>query len=90
MILQTHGIEVWDKPKDGHRRAVERADLILAVSRYTRARLLSWAAIEPERVLVLPNTVGQAFTPGDASALRTAWKLDGKRVLLTVARTEAC
>lgn len=89
MIVQTHGIEAWDKPRDLHRRAVESADLVFCVSRYTRARLLSWAAIAPERVLVLPNTVGQAFTPGDASELRSAWKLNGKRVLLTVARTEA-
>lgn len=89
LIVQAHGIEVWDRPGEAHRRAVEGADLVLCVSRYTRARLLSWAAIDPERVLVLPNTVGQAFTPGDASALRTEWGLDGKRVLLTVARMDA-
>ena len=89
MILQTHGIEAWDRPREIYRRAVEAADLVLCVSRYTRARLLSWAAIAPERVVVLANTVGQSFTPGDASALRHAWKLDGKRILLTVARTES-
>ena len=38
---------------------------VLCVSRYTRARVLSWAAIEPERVIVLPNTVSEAFTPGE-------------------------
>jgi len=89
MIVQTHGIDAWDKPRDLFRKAVEKADLVLCVSRYTRARLLSWAAMAPERVVVLSNTVGQAFTPGDASQLRRKWKLDGKRVLLTVARTEA-
>ena len=89
MVVQTHGIDAWDKPREIYRRAVEKADLVLCVSRYTRARLLSWAAMAPERVVVIPNTVGQAFTPGDASQLRHKWKLDGKRVLLTVARTEA-
>ncbi len=89
MIVQTHGIEAWDAPRPLYRRAVEAADQVLCVSRYTRARLLSWAAIAPERVVVQPNTVGEAFTPGDASQLRRKWKLDGKRVLLTVARTEA-
>ena len=89
MVVQTHGIDAWDKPRDIYRKAVEKADLVLCVSRYTRARLLSWAAMAPERVVVVPNTVGQAFTPGDASHLRRKWKLDGKRVLLTVARTEA-
>ena len=89
MIVQTHGIDAWQNPGDLYRKAVEKADLVLCVSRYTRARLLSWAAMSPERAVVLPNTVGQAFTPGDASQLRRKWKLDGKRVLLTVARTEA-
>ena len=59
-------------------------------SRATRVRaFLSWAAIEPERVIVLPNTVNEAFTPGDASALRAKWDLEGKRVLLTVGRMDA-
>lgn len=89
LVVQTHGIDAWDRPRDMHRKAVEAADLVLCVSRYTRARLLSWAAMAPERVVVVPNTVGEAFTPGDASQLRRKWKLDGKRVLLTVARTEA-
>ena len=62
---------------------------MLCVSRYTRAQVLSWAAIDPERVVVVPNTVGPMFTPGDASALRTTWGLTGKRVLLTVARMDA-
>ena len=84
-----HGIEAWPRPKRHQRAAVESADLVLCVSRYTRARVLSWAAIAPERVIVLPNTVGEAFTPGDASALRAKWGLEGKRVLLTVGRMDA-
>lgn len=89
MVVQTHGIDAWARPGGTYRKAVEAADMVLCVSRYTRARLLSWAAIAPERVVVLPNTVGAVFTPGDASALRSKWKLDSKRVLLTVARTDA-
>ncbi|HUS96019.1 MAG TPA: glycosyltransferase, partial [Hyphomicrobiaceae bacterium] len=37
----------------------------------------------------LPNTVGEIFTPGDGSALREKWNLDGKRVLLTVGRMDS-
>jgi phosphatidylinositol alpha-1,6-mannosyltransferase len=89
LIVQMHGIEAWPRPKRQQRAAVESADLVLCVSRYTRARVLSWAAIEPERVIVLPNTVSEAFTPGDASALCAKWDLGGKRVLLTVGRMDA-
>jgi phosphatidylinositol alpha-1,6-mannosyltransferase len=89
LIVQIHGIEAWPRPTRLRRAAVEAADLVLCVSRHTRARVLSWAAIEPERVVVLPNTVGEAFTPGNGSALRAQWGLEGKRVLLTVGRMDA-
>jgi phosphatidylinositol alpha-1,6-mannosyltransferase len=86
LIVQMHGIEAWQRPTSLCRIAVEAADLVLCVSRYTRAQVLNWAAIAPERVVVLPNTVGANFTPGDGSQLRTAWGLEGKRILLSVGR----
>jgi phosphatidylinositol alpha-1,6-mannosyltransferase len=89
LIVQMHGIEAWPQPARHRRAAVEAADLILCVSRYTRACVLGWAAIAPERVPVLPNTVGEAFTPGDGSVLRAAWGLQGKCVLLSVGRMDA-
>ena len=66
--------------------AVEMSDLVICVSRHTRAAVLRWATIAPERVIVLPNTVGEAFTPGDGLALRAEVGLTGKQLLLTVAR----
>lgn len=86
LVIQTHGIEAWTCPTALQRIAVEAADVVLCVSRYTRASVLSWGAIPPERVIVLPNTVSAAFKPGDGSPLRTAWELQGKQVLLTVGR----
>jgi phosphatidylinositol alpha-1,6-mannosyltransferase len=88
LIVQTHGVEAWRRPSAAQRAAVERADLVLCVSRRTRAEVLGWAAIEPERLVVLPDTVGEAFTPGDGAALRRAWGLDGRVVLLTVGRMD--
>jgi phosphatidylinositol alpha-1,6-mannosyltransferase len=88
LIVQLHGIEAWPRPTLLRRSSIEAADLVLCVSRHTRASVLSWASIAPERVLVLPNTVSEAFTPGDGSALRTAWGLEGKRVLLSVGRMD--
>jgi phosphatidylinositol alpha-1,6-mannosyltransferase len=88
-IVQAHGIEVWTRPSPAHRAAVEAADLILCVSRHTRAAVLSWAAIAPERVLVLPDTVRDVFTPGDGSSWRAALGLEDKHVLLTVGRFDS-
>ena len=86
LIIQMHGVEAWQRPTSLCRLAVEAADLVLCVLRYTRAQVLNWAAIAPQRVVVLPNTVGAKFTPGDGSKLRTAWDLEGKRLLLSVGR----
>ena len=86
LIVQTHGIEAWSRPSRMQRAAVEQADLVLSVSRHTRAAVLSWAAIAPERVLVMPNTVREMFRPGDGSAQRAAMGLGNKQVLLTVGR----
>ena len=89
LVVQMHGIEAWAGPSRLRRTAVEAADLILCVSRHTRASVVRWAAIAPERIMIVPNTVAPLFAPGDGSALRTALALDGKRVLLTVGRMDS-
>ena len=89
LIVQTHGVEAWERPTAAQRAAVERADLVLCVSRHTRAAVLGWATIAPERLVVLPDTVGEAFTPGEGAELRRAWGLAGRAVLLTVGRMDA-
>ena len=89
LILQMHGVEAWPHPSRLRRAAAEAADLILCVSRHTRACVVGWAAIAPERILLVSNTVADAFAPGDGSALRAALGLDSKRVLLTVGRLDS-
>jgi phosphatidylinositol alpha-1,6-mannosyltransferase len=88
LVVQMHGIEAWQRPSKLLCAAVETANLVLCVSRFTRACVLGWATIAPERVLVLPNTVRAEFAPGDGSTFRAEWGLQGKRVLLTVGRMD--
>jgi len=71
LIVQTHGVEAWARPGLPTRLAAEQADLILAVSRHTRARVLDWARIAPERVRVVSNTVAEDFAPADAGRTRS-------------------
>jgi len=89
LIIQTHGIEAWPRPSRLQRAALESADLLLCVSRYTRAAVLSWAAITPERVLVVPNTFKETFTFGDGWTTDAALGIKNKRVLLTVGRMDS-
>jgi phosphatidylinositol alpha-1,6-mannosyltransferase len=89
LVVPMHGIEAWPRPSHLQRAAAEAADLVLCVSRYTRACVVGWAAIAPERVVVVPDTVSDAMTPGDGRDLRAAFGVDGKRVLLTVGRMDS-
>jgi phosphatidylinositol alpha-1,6-mannosyltransferase len=85
--LQIHGVDIWTPQNGLKRAAVEAADLVTAVSRLTRSRLLGWTDLEPHRVRVLPNTVREIFAPGEAStAYRQRLGVDGCKVLLTVGR----
>ena len=89
--VQVHGLEAWQELSGLHRRLVESAMLVTSVSRYTRRRLLEWAAIDPARVKVLPNTVDSRYQPGP----KPGWLIErhateGKKVLMTVSRLAAC
>jgi phosphatidylinositol alpha-1,6-mannosyltransferase len=89
LVLQVHGIDAWTNPGRLPRWAAERADLVLSVSRYTRAMMLTWAAIAPYRVKVLPNTVASRFIPADRAAAREVFGLGQERVILSVGRLDA-
>jgi phosphatidyl-myo-inositol dimannoside synthase len=87
--LQLHGWEAWRAPRPIARRAAERADLVTAVSRYTRNRFLAVCGVDPARVRVLPPTVEPRFRGGPkARELAERYGLAGKRVLLTVGRLD--
>ncbi|AFZ27935.1 glycosyltransferase [Cylindrospermum stagnale PCC 7417] len=51
-----HGIEAWNIQNSTLQTALKHADLILAVSHYTRDRLLQEQNLDPDKVVVLPNT----------------------------------
>jgi phosphatidylinositol alpha-1,6-mannosyltransferase len=89
LIVQMHGIDAWPCPPRLQRAAAEAADVILCASRYTRGIVTGWAAVSPERILIVPNTVADMFAPGDSSALRAALGLRDERVLLTVGRMDS-
>jgi phosphatidylinositol alpha-1,6-mannosyltransferase len=85
--VQTHGIDAWGPRTSVVAMGTRAADLVTCVSRFTRDRLLGWLDLEPWRVRVLPNTVGEGFTPGPApAALRERYGLGRQRVLLTISR----
>lgn len=88
--MQAHGTDIVFDRRASVRRAMEAADMVTTVSRDTRARLLEWADVLPDRVRVLPDTVRDLFTPGTPSPEFVARLKPGPGpVLLTVARLSA-
>lgn len=51
-----HGVEAWEIEKPALQKALRHADRILAVSSYTRDRLLKEQDLDPDKVIILPNT----------------------------------
>lgn len=88
--VQGHGTDIDVDRRGGVRIAIEDADMVTTVSRDTRARLLAWTKLPPERARVLPDTVRDHFTPGTPSPELVARLKPGPGpVLLTVARLSA-
>ncbi|MBE9117497.1 glycosyltransferase [Lusitaniella coriacea LEGE 07157] len=90
--IVVHGVEAWDVQRPYLKEALSHADCILAVSGYTRDRLLKEQHLDPHQIVVLPNTF-------DASRFRIAPKSSRllKRyslnltqpIILTVARLDS-
>ena len=84
-----HGVEAWNLHRRVARLGLLKSDLILAVSNYTRERLLKEQPLQPEQVVVLPNTIDpETIKPGpkpDYLMRRHALTVRDK-VILTVAR----
>ncbi|ARV61240.1 glycosyltransferase [Nostocales cyanobacterium HT-58-2] len=84
-----HGIEAWNIKNAAIKTALHHADLILAVSNYTRDRLLKEQNLNPNKVTLLPNTFDSSrFKPAPKpSYLQHSYGLKPEQpVILTVAR----
>lgn len=51
-----HGVEAWDIQRPALQTALHHADRILAVSSYTRDRLIQEQNLDPSKISLLPNT----------------------------------
>ena len=84
----TYGKEVWQTLSPQEQKALQAADCIWTISRYSRDRALAANQIDPQKVAILPCIVdGDRFTPGEKpSELLTKYNLGNAKVLMTVAR----
>ncbi|PSM50679.1 glycosyltransferase [Chroococcidiopsis sp. CCALA 051] len=86
-----HGVEAWDIRKPALQKALHHADRILAVSSYTRDRLLKEQNLDPAKVSLLPNTFDAdrfKIQPKPQYLLERYGLTPEQPVILTVARLD--
>ncbi|MBI3878484.1 MAG: glycosyltransferase family 4 protein [Verrucomicrobia bacterium] len=88
-VTVAHGVDVWGVRSGSLPQALRGAERVLAVSHFTRDRLLEDMKLDPQRVAVLPNTFDpEQFQPSPKP--RYLLKRHGLRpdqpVILTVTR----
>jgi glycosyltransferase involved in cell wall biosynthesis len=90
LILEAYGIEVWQRPRGARSWCIKSVDQVIAISRFTRQKLLAWSGIEPHRVKVVGNAVHlERYSQREKPAyLVERHGLAGKRVLLTLGRLQ--
>lgn len=91
LILLAHGIEVWNSLPRWKRMMLNRCDLILPVSHFTRDKMLAVHGLPEEKFQVLNNCLDpfleKPLLSGKDPSLLERYKLNpGQKILLTVAR----
>jgi glycosyltransferase involved in cell wall biosynthesis len=88
-VLLVYGIEAWKHRSTLATRLLHRVRAVISISEITRERLLAWSHYRGQ-TYILPNAI-HAEDYGIRSKradLIARYKLEGKRVLLTVGRLE--
>lgn len=88
-ITIVHGVEAWNITHPQRQKALQHADKILAVSNYTRERLLTEQNLDPNKVSLLPNTFNSdrfSIKPKPSYLLKRHQLQPNQPVILTVNR----
>lgn len=87
-----HGVDAWNITNPTLKTALFYADRILAVSEYTRDRLLKEQNLDPHKISLLPNTFDDTrfqITPKPKKLLNRYGLSAEQPVILTVARLDS-
>jgi phosphatidyl-myo-inositol dimannoside synthase len=91
LILEAYGIDAWHRREGLRAWGINQVDLVLAISRFTREKLIEWSGLAPHLIKVVPNAVhlNRYSRSEKPERLVNRYGLKGRRVLLTIARLAA-
>jgi len=72
-------------------RLARRVRRVIAVSEFTKGRIAATTGVDPDKVVVIPNGVAEAFSPRSAEeivAVRRALRIPGERYVLSLCTLE--
>ena len=62
LVIIAHGIEVWKTQYGNKRRALEKADIILAVSNFTKQKIVEFnLTVNADKIKIFPNAIDPHF-----------------------------
>jgi asparagine synthase (glutamine-hydrolysing) len=91
LILIAHGIEVWDNLKGARKQLLKQVDEIIAVSNFTKQKLIDVHGIASDKIKILHNSVDPYFkTPtyfDKPEYLKERYGIhNGEKVMYTISR----
>lgn len=91
LIIICHGIEVFEPVGGLKKKVLQKADVLLAVSQYTKQQLIHQQGIASEKITVFPNTIDPFFqlpvTFTKPGYLQERYQLNGnEKVIFTLTR----
>ena len=90
LVLQVHGIDVWQVPNALRRGCIKRVSAVWSVSTFTRDRMNAWAKLPLNLYTITPNTIRPeryGMAPKRPDMLQR-YGLQGKKIILTLARLD--
>jgi len=88
VVLQVHGIDVWQRPSAKVVFWVRQVNAVWSVSGVTRDRMNGWAGLPVASYTIIPNTIhlGHYGLAPRRADLLAHYQLSGRKVIMTLAR----
>lgn len=80
LIVIAHGVEAWDSLSLFKRFALRCCDRVLAVSNFTKDKLIATHGLHPDKITIFPNTLDPEFRKQSNRRIGSAFENQGARL----------